>query len=95
MEIGTQVELTPTYVKKADLPFEAMIHSVTPVKGKYGTDYRLTLVTPHGFKDFDAWGTNLFCLTEGYTKDYSTWIGRIVYLSVNEKGFKVLACVLK
>jgi len=94
MEIETQVELTPHFVKKAYLPFEAVIDNVTPVKGKYGKDYRITLVTPEGFKEFDVWGTNLYVISEAYGKDYSKWIGKSIYLYLNEKGYKVLSCVL-
>lgn len=83
------------FVKKEEYPFEAIIESVVPVKGRYDIDYRLGLTTPYGYREFDCWGINLTVLTTIYGKKSSGLIGKPIYLSINEKGHKVLRAVLR
>lgn len=83
-------EISPVWIAKAEYPFLGKIDNVTPIKGKFRTDYRLTLTSPYGIRHFDVWGKNLAFLQYHCGANTASWRTKTIQISLNELGHRVI-----
>lgn len=86
--LNFEIETRPIWIRKDQYPYTGIIRDVTPVKGKYGTDYRLTFTDG---LSFDLWGGNLNYMVNVFGKRAETWLNRTVKIVQNDQKQRVIS----
>lgn len=80
--LGFDIETSVQYISKGEFPFIGEIQDITPVKGKYGMDYRLQLKAADGrIRHFDLWGENKTYCVNVFGKRAENYIGKWVQVT--------------
>jgi len=85
----------PVWIAKNEFPFEGEIISAEKVKGRYGIDVRVQILSTTGqIRHFDLWGANLNAMTHMKGIRFADWMKTKVLIHRGEDLKRVLSFIL-